>query len=562
MSGIWRTRRRYELARGRWHLPAAVFVVAMLASVSASSASAEVQTFPGSPLTVFVGPRGECQSSYPLTGVNYFVNENGDCGFFLAFPKHKETAQATFLNEHVFGFIGSAGPGLFGTQYVPISQSPVEGGGTAGSPYRETTVFDVAETEGSKTVYVRVTEVTTYENGSPQFTSTYTVKNERKETLYFRAIYAGDLYVAGNDFGIGSFQGGPPRFVGGVNTAAGILGGFIESTPWSAWQEGCWNSGVTEGEGGRCAGDNAGDKGIWETVRTSATKEAGSVFADEVDPAQIDNAAGVEWDEPLTTGLAEKHEESFTVINHTEAPAGLSVSPANQTLTVGQTEAVSVTALNTAGKPYAGGIVRYTVGGGNPQSGSITLNSAGHGQISYVGNNAGIDTIQMYLDLANTGVRVPTDPSATAAVTFLPKPTPNSSYKVQSIKANSNGTITITFVPVQGGTATLEVTVPTGTIARRLALAAKSKKCKKGQVKIKGKCRPKTTVSGKISATGVAGVPLTLTVKPSAKVTAALKKGRTVVLTATLTYKSSLGGTPSVTTYHFTIKPPKHKKHH
>ncbi len=123
-----------------------------------------------------------------------------------------------------------------------------------------------------------------------------------------------------------------------------------------------------------------------------------------------------------------------------------------------------------------------------------------------------------------------------------PPPAPNSTYKIQSVHANSNGTITITFVPTQAGEATLEVTVPTATIARNVALAAKRKKCKRSQIKLKGKCLPKTTVSGKVSATGVAGVPLKLTVSASSKVKAALKKGKTVYLTAKLTYKSKLGG--------------------
>ena len=237
------------------------------------------------------------------------------------------------------------------------------------------------------------------------------------------------------------------------------------------------------------------------------------------------------------------------------------MSPANQTLTQGQTETVNITALNTAGKPYAGGVVRYSVGGANAQSGSVTLNAAGQGAISYVGNNAGIDTIQMYLDLNGNGAQDPTEPSATAGVTFVPKPpAPNSTYTIKSIKANSNGTITITFVPAQSGGATLEVTVPTATISS--AQAARATKCKKGQVKIHGKCRPINTLSGKVKANGIAGVPLTLTVKPSSKVKAALKKGRTVHLTAKLTYKSSLGGAAVVKTYHLTVKPPKHKSHH
>jgi hypothetical protein len=138
-----------------------------------------------------------------------------------------------------------------------------------------------------------------------------------------------------------------------------------------------------------------------------------------------------------------------------------------------------------------------------------------------------------------------------------PPPVPNSGFTIQSIVANSNGTVTITFVPVQPGTGTLVVTVPTASIASTSAVAAKakkSKKCAKGQVKIKGKCRPSTTVAGTTTAGGTAGVPLKLTVTLSSKIKALLKKGKTVHLVATLTYTSSLGGTPTVSTYTIPIK--------
>jgi hypothetical protein len=132
---------------------------------------------------------------------------------------------------------------------------------------------------------------------------------------------------------------------------------------------------------------------------------------------------------------------------------------------------------------------------------------------------------------------------------------------VASIHANPNGTVTIVFVPTQSGAATLTVTVPTASIARTEAVVAKSRKCKKSQIKLHGKCLPKTTVSGTVSASGAAGVPLTLTIKPSGKVLAALKKGKTVVLTATLTYTSALGGSPFVKVLQLTVKP-KSKHHH
>lgn len=548
----------------------------------ASAEETEAVTFPGGPLTVSIGPLGQCESSYAEVGNNYYPPGStlGDCGFFLAFPK-AGTGQPKALEGTTWGFPGAAGPhipgdGEGGEEYVPIEpQSPVTGSGTEASPYTQTTVFGVREKEEggkSPTEYARITETTTYVNGAPQFTSTYNVKNTlaKGKKIYFRAIYAGDLFVSGDDFGTGVFLAGPPRFIGGLSL--GVLGGFIEAAspalPWSAFQEGCWNEtgGSAMESEGRCIGAVPTDQGIWHDVRS--TVEAPHAFNETIEPNEVDNAAGVEWDQLRESGLEGGAEQAFTIINRTQVPSGLKISPLSQTLTQGQTETINVTALDLAGVPYAGKSVHYAVSGANPQSGSVTLNSAGQAQISYVGHNAGGDTIQMFVDLTGSGVQAPGDPLGTATVNFVPlppaPPTPNSTYKVQSIKANSNGTITITFVPTQAGTASLEVTVPTGTIARDEAIAAKkAKKCKKNQIKLKGKCQPKTTVSGKVTATGVAGVPLTLTIKPSGKVNSALKKGKTVHLTATLTYKSSLGGTATVQTFHLTVKgkrPHHHKR--
>ncbi len=155
------------------------------------------------------------------------------------------------------------------------------------------------------------------------------------------------------------------------------------------------------------------------------------------------------------------------------------------------------------------------------------------------------------------GVAGGRSPCGSEVLTVVPPPVsppPNSGFGIKSIVGNSNGTVSITFVPTQSGTGTLVVTVPTASIAR-------AKRCKPGQVKIKHRCRPSTTVAGKASASGTAGVPLTLTVFLSGKVKAQLKKGKTVHLTATLTYQSALGGTPTVATFPVTVKG-KHKHHH
>jgi hypothetical protein len=188
--------------------------------------------------------------------------------------------------------------------------------------------------------------------------------------------------------------------------------------------------------------------------------------------------------------------------------------------------------------------------------GVIVGTGSGNAEVAY-DENPGTGT-QVFVESVNYAALVaanakptPTSPPAPAPA---PAPSPNSGYTIESIVGSSNGTVTIAFVPTQSGTGTLVVTVPTASIASTSAETAKAKKCKKGQVKIKGKCLPSTTVTGKASASGTAGVPLKLTVYLSSKVKAQLKQGKTAHLTATLTYTSLLGGTPTVKTYSVTVK--------
>jgi hypothetical protein len=565
MIGRTRSRRSNPAAtaltrRARVALVSAIAALAGCLALSAGALADGTVTLPGGPLVVSVGTLGECQSNYPNTGNNFYPGDGtlGDCGFFLAFPS-SNTAEK--LKEKVFGFFGSAGPHLEpGELYQTVEQGPVTGSGSSGDPYTEVTKFKV--TAESKD-YAVITDTTKYVNGEAQFTSTYTVENVTgkggetvtgkggtpftpAQVLNFHAIMAGDLFVANNDVGTGVFLGGPPRFIGGQNPNTGTLGGFIEATPeWTNYQEGEW------------------DSVIWNAVRKSPTSAA--VFDDTIDPTLLDNGAGASWDNHLTQGLKSGETASYTIIGRSQVPTTLNVQPVNQSLTVGQTATVKVTALDNVGTPYGGRSLVYSIAGANPKSGSVTTDTSGVATISYVGTAAGLDTMQMFLDLNGNGSSDNGEPSSAAQITWAPLPptpaSPNSGYRVQSIHANSNGTITLVFVPVQDGTAVVEVTVPTGTISRNASIA-KRKKCKRSQIRIRGKCRPKTTVSGKITASGKAGVALKLTVKPSSKVKKALSKGKTVQLTAKLTYKAKLGGKPTVQTFHVKVKGKKAKKKH
>jgi hypothetical protein len=546
----------------------------------AGSALALPVTLGGNPLTVNVDQLGQCQTSYSLSGGNFFPGDSstGDCGFFIATPssptsgshpqpedlRGEETNPGSFTGR-VFGFNGFAGPhGI--TNYTPISNGPATGSGSSADPFKLVTVYNVNDsTVHSGETYnavLQITQTSTYVTGNPYFTANYTVKNvtntlpnsdpDHNSTIYYRAIYAGDLYVNGNDHGTGVYLAGPPRFVGGQNQTSGVIGGFQENltaldgsaTPaWTSYAEDYWDT-TENGEGG-----------IWHDVENSAN--ISNAFPDSVSPIDQDNGAGVAWDTDYTTGLAAGAEQKFSIVNITTIPSTLQVNPVSQGAPQGGTATVTVTALNSGGQPYANTPLRYTITGSNPGSGAVSTNAQGVAQIHDTGAVAGVDQIAMYLDLGNSGSQTASDPTGGAQVTFVPVP-PNSTVTIQKVTVNPNGTVTITYVPSDPGQGTLSVTVPTASVAK------KAKKCKKGYIKLKGKCLPATSVIGAVSGQGTPGVPLTLTVKPNAKATKALKKGRSLHVVATLTYQSAKGGAPSVHVYHLTLKPKKtkHKKAH
>jgi hypothetical protein len=239
-----------------------------------------------------------------------------------------------------------------------------------------------------------------------------------------------------------------------------------------------------------------------------------------------------------------------------EVPAG----------TVGETDHATITGANAA---LATGTVTYhlfstptcaggsevfngglaTVNGGVAGSSVPVISALAQGsyywQADYSGNTGSIFGVKG--NAANAS-------SCGGEVLTIGPPIPVSTYRVASVVENSNGTVTITFVPTQSGEATVVVTIPTGSIAR-------TTKCKKGQIKIHGKCLPANTSVGKASAKGTGGVPLKLKVTLSSKVRGLLAKGKTEHVTATLTYKSVYGGSAYSKTFHLTIKGKKAKHH-
>ena len=92
-----------------------------------------------------------------------------------------------------------------------------------------------------------------------------------------RLYEAADLYVAGDDAGVGFLDPGPPLQVGGVNAAAGSSARLVQGTPaWSHYQESFYDS-------------------VYSVIDGSTNTSAPN-FSDTIDPALGDNDVGVQWD--------------------------------------------------------------------------------------------------------------------------------------------------------------------------------------------------------------------------------------------------------------------------
>jgi hypothetical protein len=75
------------------------------------------------------------------------------------------------------------------------------------------------------------------------------------------------------------------------------------------------------------------------------------------------------------------------------APKTISLSPASASLMVGATHTVSATVTDARSGPVAGVLVKLSVTGVNPAQLTATTNAGGVATFSYVGNNAGVDTL-------------------------------------------------------------------------------------------------------------------------------------------------------------------------
>lgn len=400
-------------------------LLAAICALALVPASAQAVTIDGDQLDIHLGDRGNVQvlslgqSSYSF----YPPDETfADAGFFIALP-----GATTVFGPPMSAF------GNNDVNYTAGTQGSVTGSGTSGSPYEQVTTYDAGST-------AEVTQTTTYVKGDRSFKQRFEVKNTSGGTLQFRASTGADLYLEGSDFGVGFFTPGPPKVVGGLSEATGRAGGLREviGSPWSAYQEAYYDD-------------------IWDNIFGPGL--AASIVADS-----IDNGIGVQWDDRLSSGLANNAIADFEV-EWQFGLGGLTASPPSAQRGTGSFHEVTLTASDANGNLIDDGPIRYEVSGANPSSGTKKTGGNGKAKVGWVGSNAGNDTLSAYLDEDGDKKQDPGEPTASANVKFVdpatnvppPPPIPNMPpLELQGKPILQNGTTTLVVVVPSAGQLTVQ----------------------------------------------------------------------------------------------------------
>ncbi|HEY4427502.1 MAG TPA: PKD domain-containing protein [Solirubrobacteraceae bacterium] len=139
----------------------------------------------------------------------------------------------------------------------------------------------------------------------------------------------------------------------------------------------------------------------------------------------------------------------------------------------------------------------------------------------------------------------PPPPAVTATTSVLPPPAPNSSFALKAKINAKTGVITFTASVLDPGMFSWMLTFQNGKFG---VFASSTSKCKRGFVRLNGKCRPAKIVFGKGSKLVAAPGTLSFTVRPSASALKALKTAlrqkKGLPVAALVTFQSAHGGSP------------------
>ncbi|HZK15501.1 MAG TPA: Ig-like domain-containing protein [Solirubrobacterales bacterium] len=405
--------------------------LAAICALALLPATAQAITIDGDQLDIMLDPDGNVQVlAFGQTSRSFFPpsEEVGDAGFFVGLP------DGTAYGPPIAAT--SSARGSEDIEYSGGVAASVTGSGTTGSPYKQVTTYEVPGK-------VKVTQTTTYVNGERSFKQRFELENTSGGSLQYRASVAADLFLEGSDDGVGFFTPGPPKIIGGLSEATERAGGLREVAgfPWSAYQELSWPT-------------------VWYRIFESDLPG----FNNSIDASLVDNAIGVQWDEHYSSGLSNGAIEEYE-IEWRFGLGGLTASPPSAHRGTGSFHQVTLTATDANGDLISGGTIRYEISGANPESGSKKTAGNGKAKVGWVGDNAGTDTLNAYLDEDGDKKQDPGEPEASANAVFVdpetnvppPPPIPNMpSLELQGQPILQNGTTTLVVVVPSAGQLTVQ----------------------------------------------------------------------------------------------------------
>ena len=377
---------------GRWSaVLGACVALSAAAATPVHAASVEIN---GSPLNVAADDTGFLQVTFDGSATGEFTPRPAGLGLAgLTAALRVNPTGPTFT---VYGVHG-------GLPFTRTGAQPptVTGDGSPGNPFVATANYDALNPQ--QVPIVHVTQRLTYVNGSSDVVATYNIARSvvGAAGLPARFYASADLFVAGNDTGAGVFALGPPREVGAVHPLLTGSARLIEISPWTHYQE-----------------------ATYSTIANTASNASASApgFADSIDPANVDAAAGVQWDfadVPVAPGV------TVSVLWRFTRTSPLDLVAATPTQALGQTATVKVTARNADGSPDPARAVRYSITGANPGAGAVTTAADGTAAINWTGTKLGTDTLTAFVDRDGNGLRdVNSEPQQTATVVWTPPPPP------------------------------------------------------------------------------------------------------------------------------------------
>jgi hypothetical protein len=385
---------------------------ASVLALSAAPARAADFFIDGSPLNIYANDAGQLQVAFDGSANGEFFPGNlapASAGVNVALSTSPPSLT-------VYGFRGSAPLVADGAPPPLFPAAGLTGNGSANSPY----TLRINLTDGA---FLHVQEVLTYVNGSTDVGASFQLQ-AFDNAVTGRLFEAADLYVAGDDRGIGFFDPGPPRQVGGVNQVAGSAARLIQGTPaWTHYQESFYAS-------------------VYSVIAGSIDVSAPSL-SDAVNPSLGDNDLGVQWD---FAGLsANDPGQTFSTTWRFTHFVPLALSLVAAAKQQGQIATARVSARNSDGGPDPGRTIRYTINGANPGLGAVTTGANGNATISWTGINQGRDDLLAFTDLNNNGSPDAGEPTQTATVTFGPPPPPVPGKSV--VAKVVSGTVLVKYPP-------------------------------------------------------------------------------------------------------------------